>query len=81
MINKLKVDLSKTFDMKDLEDAKHILDMQITRDRESKKFHTSHSTNSFSISVLFMTMRTIVCMLNNLRLVILLYFFCTLMIC
>ena len=44
MINKLKVELSKTFDMKDLGAAKHILGMQITRDRESKKLWLSQET-------------------------------------
>ena len=44
MINMLKVELSKTFDMKDLESAKHILGMQITRDRESKKLWLSQGT-------------------------------------
>ena len=44
MINRLKVELSKTFDMKDLGPAKHILGMQITRDRESKKLWLSQET-------------------------------------
>ena len=41
MINRLKVKLSKTFDMKDTRFSKHILGMQITRDRESKKLWIS----------------------------------------
>ena len=41
MIQRLKVELSKNFDMKDLGLAKHILSMQITRDRESKKLWLS----------------------------------------
>ena len=41
MIDRLKGDLSKTFDMKDLGPAKHILGMQVTRDRESKKLWLS----------------------------------------
>ena len=44
MINRLKVELSKTFDMKDLGPSKHILGMQITRDRESKKLWLSQET-------------------------------------
>ena len=44
MVNRIKVELSKTFDMKDLGLAKHILGLQITRDRESKKLWLSQET-------------------------------------
>ena len=47
MINKLKVELSKTFDMKGLEHAKHMLGMQTTRDRESKKLWLSDQMSSY----------------------------------
>ena len=41
MIRKLKSDLSKSFDMKDLGPAKQILGMEITRDRKAKKLWLS----------------------------------------
>ncbi|PRQ29843.1 putative RNA-directed DNA polymerase [Rosa chinensis] len=41
MIRKLKADLSKSFDMKDLGPAKQILGMEITRDRQAKKLWLS----------------------------------------
>ena len=37
MIHKLKLDLSKSFDMKELGHAKHILGMKITCNRECGK--------------------------------------------
>ena len=37
MIQKLKMELSKTFDMKDLSSAKCILGMEILRDRKADK--------------------------------------------
>ena len=37
MIQKLKRELSKTFDMKDLGSAKRILGMEILRDRKTRK--------------------------------------------
>ncbi|KAK9940454.1 hypothetical protein M0R45_017116 [Rubus argutus] len=41
MIHKLKAELSKSFDMKDLGPAKQILGMEITRDRKNKKLWLS----------------------------------------
>lgn len=41
MIHKLKEDLSKSFDMKDLGPAKHILGMEIVRDRKAKRLWLS----------------------------------------
>jgi hypothetical protein len=40
-INQLKIELSKSFAMKDLGPAKQILGIRITRDRASKKLHMS----------------------------------------
>ena len=42
MIQKLKMELSKTFDMKDLGSAKHILGIEILRDRKGHKLWLSH---------------------------------------
>ncbi|KAL6179251.1 hypothetical protein ACLB2K_050767 [Fragaria x ananassa] len=42
MICKLKADLSKSFNMKDLRPAKQILGMEITLDRKTKKLWLSH---------------------------------------
>ena len=44
MIHKLKVELSKSFDMKDLGHAKHILGMKITRNRECEKMWLSQKS-------------------------------------
>ena len=41
MIQKIKKELSKTFVMKDLGSAKHILGMQILRDRKADKLWLS----------------------------------------
>ena len=41
MIQKLKMELSKTFDMKDLGSAKRILGMEILRDRKASKLWLS----------------------------------------
>ena len=41
MIQKLKMELLKTFDMKDLGNAKHILGMEILRDRKACKLWLS----------------------------------------
>ena len=41
MIQKLKMELSKTFDMKDLGSAKRILGMEILRDRKEGKLWLS----------------------------------------
>ena len=41
MIEKLKIELSKTFDMKDLGSAKRILGMEILRDRKACKLWLS----------------------------------------
>ena len=41
MIDRLKRDMSKTFDMKDLGPARQILGMQIHRDRNAKKLWLS----------------------------------------
>ena len=41
MIRKLKADLSKAFDIKDLSPAKQILGMEITRDRKANKLWLS----------------------------------------
>ena len=41
MIHKFKVDLCKSFDMKDLVHAKHILGMQIIHNWECEKFWLS----------------------------------------
>ena len=41
MIQKLKIELSKTFDMKDLGSAKRILGMEILRDRKAGKLWLS----------------------------------------
>ena len=42
-LSKLKKNLSQTFDMKDLGNAKHILGMRITRDRSNGCIYLSQS--------------------------------------
>ena len=42
MIYKLKREMSKTFDMKDLANAKHILGMEIFRDKKDDNLWLSH---------------------------------------
>jgi ATP-binding cassette subfamily B (MDR/TAP) protein 1 len=51
-ITKLKTQLSKEFEMKDLVVAKKILDMKIVRDRKSRKLYLSQSQRGYIKKVL-----------------------------
>lgn len=45
-VNEKKIMLKKEFDMKDLDDAKKILGMQIHRDMSARKLWLSHKSHT-----------------------------------